>query len=61
MARISTRFTEMLGIEHPIIQGGMGWVGAELPAAVSEAGGLGMICAGSHAQEVLYLSLIIFI
>jgi len=43
---ITTRFTEMLGIEHPIVQGGMQWVGrAELAAAVSEAGGLGIITA----------------
>jgi nitronate monooxygenase len=43
---IKTRFTEMLGIEHPIVQGGMQWVGrAELAAAVSEAGGLGIITA----------------
>lgn len=41
-----TRFTELLGIEHPVVQGGMMWVGrAELAAAVSEAGGLGIITA----------------
>jgi len=39
-----TRVTEMLGIEHPIIMGGMGSIGrAELVAAVSNAGGLGII------------------
>ena len=39
-----TRITELLGIEHPIIQGGMHYVGfAELAAAVSNAGGLGTI------------------
>jgi len=44
--RLKTRFTEALGIEHPVVQGGMMWVGrAELAAAVSEAGGLGMITA----------------
>jgi nitronate monooxygenase len=43
---ITTRFTEAFGIEHPIVQGGMQWVGrAELAAAVSEAGGLGLITA----------------
>lgn len=43
---ISTRFTEMFGIEHPIVQGGMMWVGrAELAAAVSQAGGLGLLTA----------------
>src|ERR1043166_4077453 len=41
---LSTRFTELLGIEHPIVQGGMMWVGrAELAAAVSNAGGLGVL------------------
>lgn len=43
---IKTRVTEMLGIEHPIIQGGMMAVGlAELAAAVSNAGGLGILTA----------------
>jgi len=41
---VKTRITELLGIEHPIIQGGMHFVGfAELAAAVSNAGGLGII------------------
>lgn len=41
-----TRFTELLGIEHPVVQGGMMFVGrAPLAAAVSEAGGLGIITA----------------
>jgi nitronate monooxygenase len=41
-----TRITELLGIEHPIVQGGMQSVGvAELAAAVSEAGGLGILTA----------------
>jgi len=41
---MKTRITELLGIEHPIIQGGMHYVGfAELAAAVSNAGGLGVI------------------
>ncbi|MFI7008784.1 NAD(P)H-dependent flavin oxidoreductase [Streptomyces sp. NPDC050145] len=43
---IRTRFTEEFGIEHPIIQGGMQWVGrAPLVAAVANAGGLGFITA----------------
>ncbi|MCX7567859.1 nitronate monooxygenase family protein [Sulfitobacter sp. F26169L] len=43
---LHTRITEMLGIEHPIVQGGMMWVGtAELVAAVSNAGGLGLLTA----------------
>lgn len=41
---MKTRITEMLNIEHPIIQGGMHYVGfAELAAAVSNSGGLGII------------------
>jgi hypothetical protein len=41
---MKTRITELFGIEHPIIQGGMHFVGfAELVAAVSNAGGLGII------------------
>jgi len=41
---MKTRITDLLGIEHPIIQGGMHYVGfAELAAAVSNAGGLGII------------------
>jgi NADH:quinone reductase (non-electrogenic) len=41
---IKTRFTELAGIEVPIVQGGMQWVGrAELAAAVSNAGGLGIL------------------
>jgi len=43
---LNTRFTEMLGIAHPIVQGGMMWVGrAEMAAAVSNAGGLGILTA----------------
>ncbi len=43
---LKTRFTEMFGIEHPVVQGGMQWVGrAELVAAVANGGGLGFITA----------------
>jgi len=42
----------MLGIEYPVLQGGMAWVAtAELAAAVSEAGGLGIIGAGNAPPE----------
>ncbi len=51
---IKTRVTELLGIEYPIIQGGMAWVAThELAAAVSEAGGLGIIAAGNAPKEVV--------
>jgi len=47
---LKTRVTELLGIEHPVIQGGMQWVGrARLAAAVSNAGGLGIISALTFA------------
>lgn len=43
---MKTRITDLFGIEHPIIQGGMHFVGkAELASAVSEAGGLGILTA----------------
>lgn len=46
--RVKTRITELLGIEKPIIQGAMAWIAdASLAAAVSEAGGLGIIACGS--------------
>jgi len=41
---MKTRITELFGIQHPVIQGGMHWVGfAEMASAVSNAGGLGII------------------
>jgi NAD(P)H-dependent flavin oxidoreductase YrpB (nitropropane dioxygenase family) len=44
--QLKTRFTELVGIDYPIVQGGMMWVGrAELAAAVSNAGGLGILTA----------------
>ncbi len=46
MTSMKTRVTEQLGIQYPIIQGGMQWVGlAELASAVSNAGGLGLLTA----------------
>jgi len=51
---LRTRLTELLGIEHPIIQGGMAWTAtAELASAVSEAGGLGIIGAGHMPTDIL--------
>lgn len=45
---LKTRITEMLGIEYPLIQGGMQWISrAELAAAVSNAGGLGIITSAT--------------
>lgn len=49
---MKTRVTELLGIEYPIIQGGMAWVAEyHLAAGVSEAGGLGMIGAANAPAE----------
>jgi enoyl-[acyl-carrier protein] reductase II len=51
---LGSRLTHLLGIEYPIIQGGMAWTAtAELAVAVSEAGGLGIIGAGSMPADVL--------
>ena len=51
---MKTRITELLGIEEPVIQGGMAWVAEyHLAAAVSEAGGLGIIGAASAPPEVV--------
>ncbi len=49
---MKTRVTELLGIKYPVILGGLQWLGrAELAAAVSEAGGFGLITAGSFANK----------
>lgn len=49
---LHTRLTDVLGITYPIIQGAMAWIAdARLAAAVSEAGGLGIIACGSAPLE----------
>ena len=49
---MKTKVTELLGIKYPIIQGGMAWVAEyHLAAAVSEAGGLGLIGAASAPAD----------
>src|SRR5665648_87504 len=51
---LRTRLTTLLGIEHPVIQGGMAWTAtAELSAAVSNAGGIGVIGAGHMPTDLL--------
>ena len=51
---MKTRITELLGIEYPVIQGGMAWVAEHhLAAAVSEAGGLGLIGGANAPGEVV--------
>lgn len=49
---IKTAVTELLGIEYPVIQGGMAWIAdASLAAAVSDGGGLGLIAAGNAPAD----------
>ena len=49
----SSRITDLLNIEYPIIQGGMAWISdASLAAAVSEAGGLGIISGVGETEDV---------
>lgn len=51
---MNNRITELFGIQHPIIQAGMVWAsGWRLASAVSNAGGLGLLGAGSMYPEVL--------
>lgn len=51
---MKSRICELLGIKYPIIQGGMAWVAEHhLASAVSNAGGLGIIAAGSAPVEVV--------
>jgi enoyl-[acyl-carrier protein] reductase II len=51
---IRTALCDLLGIQHPILQGGMAWAAnAELAAAVSNAGGLGIVGAGDQPPEVV--------
>ncbi|MCI6995945.1 MAG: enoyl-[acyl-carrier-protein] reductase FabK [Eubacterium sp.] len=51
---MKTRITDLLGIEYPIIQGGMAWVAEHhLAAAVSEVGGFGLIGAASAPAEIV--------
>ena len=51
---MKSRLCNLIGIEYPVIQGGMAWVAtAELAAAVSNGGGLGIIAAGGAPAEVV--------
>ncbi len=53
-AVVNTKLCDLLNIDVPVIQGGMAWVSTgKLAAAVSEAGGLGVIGAGSMPPELL--------
>ncbi len=51
---IRTPLTDLLGIRHPIVQTGMGWVaGPRLAAATSNAGGLGILAAATMSLDEL--------
>ncbi|MGC6770389.1 enoyl-[acyl-carrier-protein] reductase FabK [Enterococcus sp. LJL128] len=51
---MQSKICELFGIKYPIFQGGMAWIAdAELAAAVSEAGGLGIIAGGNAPKEVV--------
>ena len=51
---MKTRITELVGIKYPVFQGGMAWIAdASIAAAVSNAGGLGLLGAGSMHPEIL--------
>ena len=51
---MKTRLCELLGVDYPIIQGGMAWIAtAELAAAVSNGGGFGIIAAGKAPSGVV--------
>lgn len=54
MSHLKTPLTDLVGIEHPVVQTGMGWVaGARLVAATSNAGGLGILASATMTLEEL--------
>ncbi|NQW63119.1 MAG: nitronate monooxygenase [Deltaproteobacteria bacterium] len=55
---LKTRFTELVGVDYPIVQTGMGWVsGARLTAATANAGGLGILASATMTYEELESSI----
>ncbi len=56
--KLRTPLTELLGIEHPVVQTGMGWVaGARLVAATSNAGGLGILASATMTLDELAVAI----
>lgn len=52
--RLRTPLTELIGIEHPVVQTGMGWVaGARLVSATANAGGLGILASATMTLDEL--------
>ena len=55
---MKTRATELFGVEHPIVQTGMGWVsGPALTAATANAGGLGLLAAALLSYDELAVAI----
>jgi len=56
--RLSTRATELFGVDHPIVQTGMGWVaGVSLVTATARAGGLGILAAATMSLDEMRLAI----
>ena len=56
--RIQTALTRLVGIEHPVVQTGMGWVaGARLVSATANAGGLGILAAATMTIDELAVAI----
>src|SRR4029078_1185951 len=54
MSRLRTRLTPLVGVEHPVVQTGMGWVaGARLVSATANAGGLGILASATVTLDEL--------
>src|ERR1700757_1521281 len=54
MSVLRTPLTDLVGVEHPIVQTGMGWVaGSRLVAATAEAGGLGILASATMTYDEL--------
>ena len=52
--KLTTALTELIGIEHPVVQTGMGWVaGARLVSATANAGGLGILASATMTLDEL--------
>ncbi|WP_343602512.1 (3aS,4S,5R,7aS)-5-hydroxy-7a-methyl-1-oxo-octahydro-1H-indene-4-carboxyl-CoA dehydrogenase [Mycobacterium sp.] len=57
-SRISTPLTELVGVEHPVVQTGMGWVaGARLVSATANAGGLGILASATMTVDELAVAI----
>ena len=51
---MKTRITELLGVQYPLLQGGMAWIAdSQLAAAVSNAGGVGLIAGGAAPVDYI--------